>query len=64
MKYGHLIKLSVFSYEYENSEAIKNALVKLFPFGLSENKIPIKISSAEGLNGKKIQIFDEVKNNV
>ena len=60
MKFAHLIKLSVFSHGYENSEAIKNALVKLIPFILSENRILIKISGAEGLNGNKIQIFEVV----
>ena len=58
MKYAHLIKLSVFSYEHENDEAILEALLGFFPFNLKENKVLLKRSSAEGFNDRKITILE------
>lgn len=60
MKYAHLIKLSVFSYEHENSEAILEAFLGFFPFNLEENKILLKKSSAEGFNDRKITILEAI----
>ena len=58
MKYAHLTKLSVFSYEHENDEAILEALLGFFPFNLKENKVLLKRSSAEGFNDRKITILE------
>ena len=52
MKYAHLIKITAFSYEYENSEVIQDALLKFLPFNHEENKISLKKSSATGFNKK------------
>ena len=60
MKYAHSTKLSVFSYEHENSEDILEAFLGFFPFNLEENKILLKKSSAEGFNDRKIIIFEAV----
>lgn len=58
MKYAHLIKLTVFSYEHENSQEILDAFLKFFPFNLEENKIILKKTNAIGFNDKKIEIFE------
>ena len=56
MKYAHLVKLTVFSYQNEDDENILDALIKLFPFDLKENKILVKEKSTEGFNDSKIRI--------
>ena len=58
MKYAHLIKLTVFSYENENSESILNAFLRFFPFNLEDNKIVLKKTDAAGFNERKIKIFE------
>lgn len=58
MKYAHLIKLTVFSYEHKNSQEILDAFLKFFPFNLEENKIILKKTDAIGFNDKKIEIFE------
>lgn len=58
MKYAHLIKLTVFSYEHESSENILNAFLKFFPFNLEENKIVVRKSGAAGFNESKIIVFE------
>lgn len=58
MKYAHLIKLTVFSYEPENSEIILGALLRFFPFNLEDNKVTLKRSIASGFNERKIGIFE------
>lgn len=60
MKYAHLIKLSVFSYEHENSEGILEAFLGFFPFNLEENKVLLKKSAAEGFNDRKITILEVI----
>ena len=57
MKYAHLIKLTAFSYEPENSEAILEAFLRFFPFNLGDNKVTLKRSTASGFNERKIEIF-------
>ncbi len=66
MKYAHLIKLAVYSYEYENSEPILDAFLNFFPFNLADNQIYLKRKDAAGFNDKKIGIFEIilVKNNL
>ena len=58
MKYAHLVKLSVFSYEHENAGYILDAFLRLFPFNLEENKVVLKKTGASGFNEKKIGIFE------
>lgn len=60
MKYAHLIKLSVFSYEGENSQAIQDAFLGFFPFNLEDNKVFLKKTGAAGFNEKKIWIIEAV----
>ena len=58
MKYAHLIKASVFSYENEDSENILSAFLRFFPFSLEDNKIVLKKTVAEGFNKKKIDVLE------
>ena len=58
MKFAHLIKLTVFSYEHENSESILEAFLRFFPFNLEDNKIALKKTYAAGFNERKIRIFE------
>lgn len=58
MKYAHLIKLSVFSYEDENSESVGEAFLSFFPFNLEDNKIVLNETITEGFNKKKIEAFE------
>ena len=58
MKYAHLIKLTAFSHEYENSELILDAFLRFFPFNLEDNKIVLKKTAATGFNDKKIGILE------
>ncbi len=60
MKYAHSIELRAFSYEHENSEDIKNALLRFFPFDLEKSKVALKIDNAAGFNDKKIKILEVV----
>ena len=60
MKYAHLIKLSIFSYEHENIEQILEAFLRFFPFNLEENKVLLKKSTAEGFNDRKITILEVI----
>ena len=60
MKYAHSVKLSVFSYENENSKEILDSFLKLFPFSPGENGVaPIK-RNATGFNESKIEIYEAV----
>ncbi|MBI2657258.1 hypothetical protein HYX08_01030 [Candidatus Woesearchaeota archaeon] len=58
MKYAHLARLTVFSYEHEDSEPILNAFLDFFPFNLEENKVELKKRTAAGFNEKNITIFE------
>lgn len=58
MKHAHSLKLSVFSYEYENSRNILDGFLRFFPFSLEENKIGIKNATAAGFNESKIGILE------
>ena len=58
MKYAHLIKTTVFSYEPENNQHVLDAFLRLFPFNLEENKIALKRTTAGGFNEKKIEILE------
>lgn len=60
MKYAHLIKLTVLSYENENSELILGAFLGFFPFNLEDNKVFLKITNASGFNERKIAIFEAI----
>lgn len=58
MKYAHIIKITAFSYEYENSEAITDALLRLLPFKIEDNKTALKRSTATGFNQKKMEVLE------
>ena len=58
MKYAHLIKLSVFSYEPENSEAILASFLRFFPFKPEDNQVALNKTVATGFNERKIVIFE------
>ena len=58
MKYAHLARLTVFSYEFEDGKKILDAFLKFFPFNLEENKINVKKSAATGFNEKKIEVIE------
>ena len=60
MKYAHSIKLTVFSYENENVQAILDAFLKFFPFSLEENKVELKKTEAKGATESNIAIFEAV----
>ena len=66
MKYAHLIKLNVFSYEHENINSILDAFLSFFPFNLEYNKVFLKKTNAAGFNEKKIEILEVAlaKNNL
>jgi len=58
MKYAHLIRLSVFSHEGENSHDILRAFLGFFPFNLEDSKVFLKKTEAAGFNERKIEIFE------
>lgn len=58
MKYAHLIKLTAFSHEHENSESVLEAFLRFFPFSLEDNKVALKKTVATGFNERKIEIFE------
>src|SRR3989338_710954 len=58
MKYAHLIKLTVFSYENEDSQPVLDAFLMLFPFNLQDNKVDFRKTNAAGFNESKINIFE------
>ena len=58
MKYAHLIKLTVFSYENENNESILDSFLKFFPFNIEGNKVILKKTDATGFNDKKIEVIE------
>ena len=66
MKYAHLIKTTVFSYEGENNESILEAFLRFFHFNLEDSKVILKKGSASGVNDKKIEILEIIltKNNL
>ena len=66
MKYAHLIKLAVFSYENENSMNILDGFLRFFPFNLEDDKAAFKKSVATGFNERKIKILEATltKNNL
>lgn len=60
MKYAHFAKLTVFSYEHEDSESILKAFLDFFSFSLEKNKVELKKRSAAGLNERSITIFEAI----
>ena len=58
MKYAHLIKLTVFSYENEGSQPVLDAFLMFFPFNLQDNKVDFRKTNAAGFNESKINIFE------
>ena len=66
MKYAHLIKLTVFSYENENIDLALASFLRFFPFDLEGNKVVLGKTNATGFNEKKITIFEVklTKNNL
>lgn len=60
MKYAHLARLTVFSYENEDNESILKAFLEFFPFSLEEKKVELKKRTAVGFNEKRITIYEAV----
>ncbi len=60
MRYAHSARLTVFSYENENSEIILESFLKFFPFSLEENKVELKKTKAQEFNESAITIFEVV----
>ncbi|MBI2656310.1 hypothetical protein HYX03_01050 [Candidatus Woesearchaeota archaeon] len=58
MKYAHLIKLTVFSYEHENIDSVLDSFLRLFPFILEDSKVVLNKTNATGFNEKKITVFE------
>lgn len=58
MKYAHLIKLSVFSYENEDIDSVLGAFLRFFPFSLEDSNVVLDKTNATGFNEKKITIFE------
>lgn len=58
MKYAHLVKLTVFSYEHENKDSIQDAFLRFFPFNPGDNGIALKKSIATGFNERNIGILE------
>ena len=58
MKYAHLIKLTVFSYENKNNESILDSFLKFFPFNIEDNKVILKKTDAIGFNDTKIEVIE------
>lgn len=58
MKYIHNIKVTIFCKPEEDEEKIKNALLTLFPFNLSDEKIKIKTESVDIIENRRIKIFE------
>ena len=57
MKLVHHITLSVFSKEHEDHAKLADALAKLVPFNITEQKIELEKQIAIGFNESKIRIF-------
>ena len=58
MKYAHLIKLTAFSYEHENSQSVVKAFLGFFPFDFGKNGIILSKRTAYGFNERRIGIFE------
>jgi RNA binding exosome subunit len=58
MKLAHNVKLSVFAYDTEDAARISAKLAALCPFGLKEEKLNMKSTTALGFNERKIMIFE------
>jgi hypothetical protein len=57
MKTAHNVMITVFSNEGEDSEKIKEGLIKLAALNLEKEKIKIEQEKAEGVLGSRIDIF-------
>jgi len=55
---SHNIFISVFSKPEDNEKNIKNSLMSLFPFNLTDEKIEIKTKKCLGFNEREIKIFE------
>lgn len=60
MKIAHHIKIAVFSYEKdgEDEALILRKLLRLVPFDIEQEKIPLSKTEAQGFNEKKITILE------
>jgi RNA binding exosome subunit len=57
IKIAHNIQLTVFSYEEDDFDTVRNALLSLCPFSLEREKLSLDISTATGFNEKKIKLI-------
>ena len=58
MKLAHHIRISVFSKEDEDAEAIKTALISLINLDLEKEKLSLQERNAKGFEQKKIKVFE------
>ena len=58
MKIAHNVKLSVFAYEEEDAEAIRQKLLELVPLDLEQEKLELKQTNATGFQERKIMIYE------
>ncbi len=58
MKFANTIKISIFVKPEDNEEEIKQALLKLVPFDLDEEKIALVRRTAQGFSKSKIIIYE------
>ena len=60
MKLANIIKISVFAKPEESEQEIKQALLKLLPFDLEEEKLALNRRAAQGFNERKIIVYEIV----
>ncbi len=58
MKLANSVRISVFSKEDENEQAIENKLKEMIPLDLEKEKIAITRQTATGFNERKIRILE------
>ncbi len=58
MKLANSIKISVFSKDGEDAQAIEKKLKQLIPFNLIDEKIAVQRQTAIGFNEKKIMLLE------
>ena len=58
MKLANIVRIRVFVKPEENEQEIKQALLKLLPFNLEEEKIVLERRAAQGFNERKIIVCE------
>ena len=55
---AHSVKVTVFCKEGEDTEAVRQGLLSLFPFNLEEQKLSVEQRAASGFNDKRIDVLE------